>query len=212
MRRKRNETKKTVEANTKTESAQTETNIGNDTNAGEFGSGDSETEKEIAEIMKPFEEPAEHSFQPETSPTETADDEFIPRRERKKRETKEEKKAREAQTERTFKLPGRLVNRVTNRLIGGIIVTVDGWISKTPVPAEYIYLDENELNDEDNVAMAEEFIKALKLTENPIAMYLASMGGLLITNYMMIKSLMAQAAKRGQTVEFEKEETKEETK
>jgi len=197
--------KEKLESNTGTENTETISDSESFANVAESIRTDVNTgqnEKEIGEIMSAFSE-EKKSFEPENlTATENADEDFIPKRERKKRETKEDKKAREEKTERQFKLPGRLVNRMTNRLVGGIIVSVDGWISKTPVPAEFVYLSEEELNDEDNVAMAEEFIKALKLSENPILLYCGVMIGGIVTNYMMIKSMMAAAAKKGQTVNF----------
>jgi len=196
-----NNEKETLETNSETENKETGTDSESPTITVITDDDTNKNEKEIGNVMSAFSS-EKSNFEPEVAQTESADEDFIPPRQRKKRETKEEKKAREEKTERVFKLPGRLVNRMSNRIVGGIIVSVDGWISKNPVPPEFVYLSEEELNDEDNVAMAEEFIKALKLSENPILLYCGVMIGGIVTNYMMIKSMMAQARKKGQTVNF----------
>lgn len=199
-----NENKK-LEIDSKAESTQTNVNSEKSSDVTGNMGATSEIEKEIEEIMQPFsEENSEVKFTPESEivTPENGDADFIPKRERKKRETKKEKEEKE----RVFKLPGKLVNRATNRLMAGIVVTIDGWVSKNPIPVEYIMMPEEDMNDEDTVAMAEEFIKALNLSGNPIAMYLGVMGAGILTNLMLIKSMMKQAERKGEKVKFETNE------
>jgi hypothetical protein len=147
-------------------------------------------ENALADIASGF------SPAPEFSPeTEVVDDAPFEKRTRKKRETKK----KEAEPGKiAFKIPGRVFLSAHNRLLVGAISLVDGF-RKNPMPEEYIAaigLTEEDFNDPDLIFMAEECAKAMKLDQNPIAVFYGTIGMTFINNYMMLVSLMKRQAKK----------------
>lgn len=199
-RKKRNEEK----INPETKAGEETANSGSYQYAGNANEivGESKTpdqiHEEVEKIMQPFSEQSSDSgAEPETVIPENGDSDFIPKRERKKRQSKEEKKA-EAEADNRLRVPGVLVNRVINRTFASIVLWIDSKVSKETVPPEYLYMSEEELADEKNVIAAEEFIKELNLSASPILRYLALMAASSVSTYIMIKSMMQAEYKKRQ--------------
>lgn len=208
-RRKKDETAKLETEKSKNETADS----GNAENVG--ATETNANQEEFRDIMSAYEPELVNNGggdgkEPPEVVTENADEEFIPKRERKKRESKEEKKTRE-ESERRLKIPGYMVNKVTNRIYVGVISWLDNKFSKHPIPAEMLYMDDDEMKEEENVAMAEDFIKALNLTGNPILLYLAGMAAFSVGQYMMIRNMVNAEMKNRARQEHENK-TKQEQK
>ena len=138
---------------------------------------------EIADIMSGFSSaPEVHSIDPKSNET-------IEKRTRKPRKSKEPEPQKPI-----LKVPGRLFLTVHSRVFTGAVGLIESF-RKNPMPDAYIQalgLSEDDLNNQDLILAAEEAIKAMKIEQNPIAVFYGSLGAIFLNNYMMLVAFMKQ--------------------
>lgn len=189
-RETKKKSEKILEAIREAKSTETKNDSGNTDNVG------STSDNEVTGLLEGFDEPKIEET-PEVDSTRsggddgstgsggdvTTADEPPRRRERKPRESKKEKKA--------FKVPGKLLVKVTNRVMTGLVCTVDGFVSKNPIDPEFISLTDEDLNDEELIELAKDVLDAFKATNNPYALFFGSMGATILTNYSTARAIVS---------------------